>query len=78
MKTKLIIGLFFSPFIPPLVILLPQNLNSNSFNIKNVMKYEKLTLCSLSPIKQTDLSVGTHLLNSLIQLCNVDLGTKTI
>ena len=42
------------------------------------MKSEKLTLCSLSPIKQTDLSVGTHLLNSLIQLCNVDLGTKTI
>lgn len=38
----------------------------------------ELTRWSLSPIKQTARSVGTHLLNSFIQFCRVDLGTNTM
>lgn len=69
-------SLLLESFYPLLIT--PSPKPKLKFSIKNIREYEKLTLCSLSPIKQTDLSVGTHLLNSLIQLCNVDLGTKTI
>lgn len=38
----------------------------------------QLTLTSLSPTKQITRRDGTHRLNSFIQLCNVDFGTKTM
>lgn len=37
-----------------------------------------LTLSSLFPMRQTAFRVGTQRLNSFIQLCRVDLGTRTM
>lgn len=41
-------------------------------------KCRTLTLASLSPIRQTARNEGTQRLNSFIQLCRVDFGTRTI
>jgi len=42
-----------------------------------IINQSLLTLCSWVPIRQTALKVGHHLLNSDIQLANVDFGTIT-